>query len=230
MKKYIFIAFVIFLNFYVYSAEDISLLSISGVVQFKETENAKWVKASVGQKLSAGFFIYTGFDSNAVIQTPNAKIEVKPLSQVSIASLIADKKNIVTDVYLKYGKVKANIEKNAEVKTLFKVRSANSTASVRGTYFGFGNDEATVENGVVNLTNANGSSVLVQVGENASAGFMQPLGTPAKNKELGSSVNFLPLGISGAEFGNIKDIGGNNSSSNIIISKTEVIIRIVVVP
>ena len=73
---------------------NISLVSMKGYVQIRENEKADWRIPTTGQKLKPGFIIYTGFNSSAIIQSKNAKIEVKPLSQISIASLLVTKDKV----------------------------------------------------------------------------------------------------------------------------------------
>jgi hypothetical protein len=174
----------------------ITLVSVKGTVQIKSSETASWKTPKLNQELKTGFFVYTGFDSSAIISTGSAKIEVKPLSQVSVASLLATSERVSTDVFLKYGGIKANVESSRNVQTVFKVRSANSTASVRGTVFEFGEDSLFVEEGTVQILSNDGFSALVQGNEKASAPKLSMLGTPLSNTRKSASVPFMPIGIS----------------------------------
>lgn len=166
MAKVLTVCFFLSIVFFNFS-QDIKIIWVSGTVKIKQNENAQWVNVQVGQKLKPGNFIFTGFKSNAIVQAANAKIEVKPLSQISVASLIEEKNNVNTDIQLNYGRIKATVEKSEDKKVFFKVRSANSTASVRGTIFTFANGEIYVEDGTVEITNAFENSALVQKGEMA---------------------------------------------------------------
>jgi hypothetical protein len=225
MKKGLFIFFVLSLCFYV-NPQDISLYSVTGLVKIKADENAaNWTVAKAGQKLALGNLVFTGLDSTAIIQTVNAKIEVKALSQASVKSLVETKDNIVTDVYVKYGKIKANVDKNKEVKTLFKVRSANSTASVRGTIFTFGESTLFVEDGTVQLVNDYENSALVQKGERADIINLDVIKAPNRTRDDDYYVNPLPTGVSDLEAG-----GGSYNRTRLgrITSKAVVIIKIVV--
>jgi hypothetical protein len=225
MKKVIILLFILCFSLFALCAEQISLVSTTGVVQIKMKENGDWIKASAGQKLETGYFIYTGFNSTAVIQAANAKIEVKSLSQVSIASLISTKNNVTTDVYLKYGKIKANVIKNEEVKTNFKVRSANSTASVRGTIFTFGENTLFVENGTVELINDYLNSLLVQQGESAYVGDLNIIDSPFKGKLKDYFVDVRPVGLSDTETDSPRGTENGRRGSTIanVIIKIEVI-------
>lgn len=160
--------FLIFVLIMTYSlSADIKLVKVTGTVQVKKDSSAQWKGALSGDILNAGSFIFTGFNSTAVIEYNSIKIEVKPLSQACIASLIVNEKKCVSDIYLKYGKVRADIKKIGSVKTDFSVRSANSTASVRGTGLETGDNELYVEYGGVRFESDSFKSIFVTAGESA---------------------------------------------------------------
>ena len=204
-------------------AADIKLISINGFVQVNEKEDAEWITPSVGFALQPGYIIYTGFNSSAKIKTNDAEIDVKPLSQINISSLIATAKKVSTDIYLKYGTVKASVNTNKETETTFKVRSANSTASVRGTVFEFGEDNLFVENGTVHLLSNDGFGTLVQEDESAEAGFFNFAVTPYEKMLLNYYVNTSPIGLSDSEK------SGLDISDSKIRGKARIIIRIKVI-
>ncbi|MBN2544220.1 MAG: FecR domain-containing protein [Spirochaetes bacterium] len=221
MKKIIIILLIIFIT-YTLNAQ-ITIKSIIGFVQFKKDINSEWIIPKVGDKLQPGYIIYTGFKSTAVIQTPNAVIEVKPLSQITISSLLVSQDKISTDIYLKYGKVRAEVNVNKQTQTLFKVRSANSTASVRGTIFEFGDKELLVDEGTVYLLSDSNFSALVEKNETAVISTFGDITSPADNKVVSAAVNTNPLGTSQGE-GDFSDVLGINS----IKSEAKIIIRIYV--
>jgi FecR protein len=215
------------LIFYI-NAQDITLLSATGTVQIKPNEKANWVAAKVGQKLGIGNFIFTGFNSNAVLQTIKAKIEVKPLTQVSIDTLVQDNSNIITDVQLKYGKVTATVDKKEDKTVLFKVRSANSTASVRGTQFTLSDDELYVKEGTVYLVNNKiNNSLLVQKNERVYIPNLDIIKDPYKVTVDDYYVAPTPLGLSDTELTNIDR--NSFTRNGISQSKAQVIITITIV-
>lgn len=219
MRSFLAVVFFVFFGF-VLSSQTISIVSMEGTVQVKEAENSEWILATAGQKLGSGFFIHTGFKSSAVIKSDNIKVEVKPLSQLTVASLFKEGNTVSSDMLLKYGRVKADVQKSDEVKTMFKVRTANSTASVRGTAFTFGDDVLIVERGTVALVNDSGSIVLVSGGESAKAPKMSSLVSPFSETKDGYNVSSLPVGMSEAEANNItaiSDSGSNGGNANVII-------------
>lgn len=212
------------LTFSIY-AESIKVISTNGTVQYKEKSGADWKTARPGQSLGKGYYIFTGFNSSAIVQAEQFKLEVKPLSQLSIAELIADKDSRVTDIYLKYGKVKADVVKSdGKVETsLFKVRSANSTASVRGTTFLYGEDELVVYNGTVFLESNNQDTVLVQRDEKAYSQKYGGIQSPKEEKLKDYYVDTSPTGLSDAEskLGNIiSDRRGLTLRGQLIITIT----------
>lgn len=172
---------------------------IQGFAQSKENTSADWKPLKVGDKLQNGSIIYTGFKSTVIVQTVNATIEIKPLTQMTLASIIASENKITTDLELKYGKVKAEVNTNKETQTLFKVRSANSTASVRGTSFTFGEDELFVNHGTVLFTTDSNISLLVQKNESSSTNKFGETVRPMQHKFANATVTTTPVGTSSGE-------------------------------
>ena len=228
MIKKLFFLLIIINTIYFLKAQDITLISATGTVQVKESENANWLQAKTGQKLKIGNFIFTGFNSTALLQTLKAKIEVKPLTQVAIATLVQDNNNIITDVQLKYGQVKATVDKKEDKTVLFKVRSANSTASVRGTVFTLSEDELYVEEGTVYLVNnLIGDSVLVQKNERAYIPHLDILKDPYVTKVDDYYVGVSPVGLSDSEQASLDRFPlSRNSVSQ---TKAQVIITITII-
>ena len=199
MKKFIVLFLLSFCFSFIF-AENIIVQSITGTVQVKLTSDSNWMDCKVSQTLNSGSIINTGFKSNAIIKVNNSLLEVKQLTQVSVSSLIDSKENVTTDVYLKYGKVKAVVEpKPGEIKTNFKVRSANSTASVRGTQFNYSDSFLNVERGTVLLENINGDFALIQEDETANIEKFRNIQEAIVNKYLNYSINSSPLGLSSTE-------------------------------
>lgn len=229
MQKKIFFLLIVFNTLLIINSQDITLISATGTVQVKPTENANWLAAKVGQKLGIGNFIFTGFNSNAVLQTIKAKIEVKPLTQVSISTLVQDNSNIITDVQLKYGKVTATVDKKEDKTVLFKVRSANSTASVRGTVFTLSDDELYVAEGTVYLVNNKiNDSLLVQKNERVHIPNLDIIKDPYKVRIDDYYVSPTPLGLSDTELNN-KDRTSFTRSGGTSQTKAQVIITITII-
>lgn len=218
-----FTLFTLILTLWSLSAQEIKVLSTVGKVKYKESSEAAWLEVQEGQLLKPGFFIYTGFDSRAILETPGAKIEVKELSQTTISALLATEESVVTDIYLKYGQIKADVKSSENSKTIFNVRSANSTASVRGTIFTFGDDRLFVEQGVVTLSNDFGETVLVRREDKAYSPPFSTIATPYQDRFDRYYVNFNPLGLSSSERALKRFL---NTRSGGVIYKAKVIIKI----
>lgn len=229
MNKLINIILVLIFSTVFFYGEKIIISSFNGLVQVKKDTALNWQNVSKGQQLDIDTYIYTGFNSYALLQTHNAKIEVKPLSQVKVASLIAVKENVATDLYLKYGKVKANVETSKDVKTIFQVRSANSTASVRGTIFTFGEDMLYVEEGTVLLKSKHGDFALVQKNEKAYSPFMGMIENPYSYLFDQYYVNVNPIGLTDAEAGLSGDVIDNFGGGRRRFFQSKIIIIIEVI-
>ncbi len=215
--KFVIISAILLLS-YALNAQ-ITVKSITGFVQYKKNISSEWIIPKVGDKLEPGYIIYTGFKSTALIQTPNAVIEVKPLSQITISSLLVSQEKVETDIYLKYGKVKAEVNINKQTQTLFKVRSANSTASVRGTKFLFGDKELFVDEGTVYLLSDANFSALVQRNENAIISTFGDISSGAENRMAQSNINTNPMGTDPSEgdFSDSLGLGASKGEAKIII-------------
>lgn len=223
MKKCVVLIFVLISLSLVFT-ENISIKSLSGIAQVKLNPNSDWIEAKENMVLNSGSIINTGFKSNVVVKVNNSLLEVKQVTQISVASLIESKQNVVTDIELKYGKIKAIVEPSAsDVKLNFKVRSANSTASVRGTIFNYGDSYLLVEKGTVLFESKNGDQLFVQADEEAVISEFKNIQTPFFRKDITYNVNTNPIGLSNEERDDWKaDIIGNQSKKG----KTTVIIRI----
>ncbi|HOJ64971.1 MAG TPA: FecR domain-containing protein [Spirochaetota bacterium] len=221
MKKFLSLLFILIgLNFIF--ASNITLQSFKGIVQLKLTPQSEWIDAKEGMNLNSGSLINTGFKSNAIIKVNGSLLEVKQLTQISVASLI-ESNNVITDVELKYGKIKAVVEPAAQdVKTNFKVRSANSTASVRGTIFSYGDSYLYVERGTVLFESKNGDYLFVQEDEEAIVKKFKNIQEPFSNKSLTYNVDTNPIGLSATE----KDGNEDPIGKQFKFKKATAIIRI----
>jgi len=202
----------------------VTVKTITGFAQVKESANSDWRALKVGDKLQNGSVIYTGFKSSVIIQTIDATVEIKPLTQMTIASIIASENRVTTDLKLKYGKVKADVNTNKQTQTLFKVRSANSTASVRGTSFIFGDNELIVNEGTVLFTTDFNLNLFVQRNEFSSTNRFGETTHPMQNRFSNASISTSPIGTSSGE--SDMDIG---TGTRKIQAKGNIIINIKVI-
>ncbi|MCF7914990.1 MAG: FecR domain-containing protein [Spirochaetaceae bacterium] len=145
-----------------------------GKVELKAS-GGSWQKAEVGMEIGLGTTVSTGFGANAKIAIGNNILEVKPLTRMELEELIEKEGTIDTELNLKVGKIKANVRSSAGLQNNFKLRSAQSTAAVRGTVFVYDGYTLSVEQGQVSLSNNLGQVRTVGRGEQSSTdGYSVP--------------------------------------------------------
>ena len=121
---------ILFFSANIYCA--IKVVSVKGVVAYKAGNN--WRPLRANQVIAEGTKVSTGANSFATIQLNdfNHRVSIKPLTMIKIYS-----KNTNTtansNIALKRGKIRVNVPKNPNVKTVFKVSTPVATSSVRGT-------------------------------------------------------------------------------------------------
>lgn len=93
----------------------------------------QWVAVSTGTTLSKGDVIQTGFKSELILKIKNTTVTVAPLSRITIEQLAEKSDKDETKLFLDTGSLKSNVQKTADRRTGFTVRSPVATASVRGT-------------------------------------------------------------------------------------------------
>lgn len=108
-----------------------------------EVQNGgSWVALKSGDTLNQGSVIQTGFKSQLVLKIKETTVTVAPLSRVTLQTL-AEREGVdgakgkdETTIFLDTGSLKSNVQKSADRRVGFTVRSPVATASVRGTVFG----------------------------------------------------------------------------------------------
>ena len=109
-----------------------------------EVQNgSSWIALKNGDTLDQGSVIQTGFKSEVVLKIKESTVTVAPLSRITLQTL-AEREGVAgaqpkdeTSIYLDTGSLKSNVQKSADRRVGFTVRSPVATASVRGTEFGF---------------------------------------------------------------------------------------------
>jgi hypothetical protein len=175
---------------------------ITGKVEIKAPGATAWLPAKPGQQLARGSFISTGFNSTAVLALGPSVLSVKPLTRLQLEELIAREGTVATSLFLKVGKVNAEVKTTEGLKQDFTVRSPVSTAAVRGTEFEFDGLTVRVINGMVYLINTTGQSRGVAQGEQSSTTGTEPPTSGDQEKQDSTAV--LPYagstgGVTGLE-------------------------------
>jgi hypothetical protein len=112
--------------------------------------------------------VSTGFRSTAILALGNSTIVIQPLTRLSLEEIIERQGNEQVNVYLRTGRVRAEVRPPAGGKVDFTVRAPTVTASVRGTVFDFDTVNLNVAEGRVEFSGATGSLALVREGETSS--------------------------------------------------------------
>jgi hypothetical protein len=140
---------------------------ISGTVELKAPGAADWAAATEGQALEQKTLISTGFKSTAIIVLGRSTLTLRPLTRLSLEELLSIQGNERADVYLRAGRVRANVIPPPTGKVDFTVRSPSVTASVRGTTFDFDTVNLKVDEGRVNFSGTDRTAVYVGAGQSS---------------------------------------------------------------
>ncbi len=135
MKKVFLTLFAFSLIFGMY-AQSGTITGIAGKVEY-QLPGKTWKPARVGDVVTKGTMISTGFKSTALIKIANATITVKPITRLSLEQIVKTEGGTQTQLYLVSGRVLADVTPQPNQSTDFKVSSPTATASVRGTSFEF---------------------------------------------------------------------------------------------
>jgi hypothetical protein len=152
-----------------------------------QAPGGRWTSAAVGMRISRGTTISTGFGSRALLDLGNAVLDVQPLTRLRLEELIEKEGTVQTDLFLRVGKVKAEVKSVSGLQQDFKLRSPISTAAVRGTDFGYdGFDVVVVDGNVVYLTLLGQKRSYTSDEGGGSDGYGTPTsGGDSKNKDSG---------------------------------------------
>jgi hypothetical protein len=144
-----------------------TLKEATGKVEVRIAGGA-WRPAVVGMKLEMGAFISTGFSSTALLDLGTSTLNVAPLTRMQLVDLVARQGSVSTSLFLKVGKVRAEVKSVKGVRQDFTLKGPQATAAVRGTQFVFDGLTVDVVNGVVQFTNTRGQYRDVSAGEGSS--------------------------------------------------------------
>jgi hypothetical protein len=109
------------------------LETLQGDVDVKRGAGS-WEAGQSGMKLSPGDMVATGFASEAKLRfEDNSFVTVRPLTQMTIDRFLKDSAAVRTDIAVKVGEIKAQVEHGKGIKSDFVVITPTSVVSVRGT-------------------------------------------------------------------------------------------------
>jgi hypothetical protein len=140
-------------------------LEVSGRVEIKEAGSPGWKAAAPGLSVGGNTVIATGLKSRALIVLGASRLEIRPLTMLSLEELIQRDGLEESSLYLRNGRVQVRVNPPAGLSVEFTVKSPTVTASVRGTSFEFDGVNLRVEDGTVLLANPQGQRVYVARGQ-----------------------------------------------------------------
>jgi len=192
------------------------LRQVTGKVEIREP-GGTWRQAAVGMDISRGTTISTGFGARALLDLGNAVLEVQPLTRLRLEELIEREGTVRTDMYLRVGKVNAQVKTAAGLKHDFKLRSPVSTAAVRGTDFAYdGFDVAVVDGDVVYLTLLGQKRSYSSSESGGGDGYRTP-SSGGEGKNSDSGVNPYTPGAGGDSGGRLPAGSGLDPTGSITV-------------
>jgi hypothetical protein len=171
------------------------LLELSGRVEIKPPGSAAWIPAEEGMAVEKTAVISTGFKGAALLVLGNSTISIQPLTRLSLEEILERQGNEQVDVYLRTGRVRAEVRPPAGGKIEFTVRSPIATAAVRGTVFDFDTVNLTVAEGRVQFAAAAGSPVPVRGGESSSVNEAVSTASAPREEQAAALAPALPPGM-----------------------------------
>ena len=110
---------------------EVTVVSVTGSVNVKTDK--QWSPLQKGMRLSEGTKISTGVKSTAEINMDGHVVTIKPMSMVMVQENKLDGGVSTNRIGLRRGTVRAAINKESRVKTVFRISTPVATSSVRGT-------------------------------------------------------------------------------------------------
>jgi hypothetical protein len=194
---------------------------MTGKVELQAAPQQVWVPAKTGMTIPLGASISTGFNSMAVLELGSSVVQVNPLTRMRIDELVQKQGTVRTDLFLRVGKVKADIKSVQGLAQDFRVKSPVSTAAVRGTGFEYDGYDLYVYEGKVTFSNLIGQSVTYAPGEQGgTTGYDTPAEGAAGQESLTVVTPYAP-GLGGESSGGVPVTPNAVQTGGVIIVITE---------
>ncbi|MDR1411760.1 MAG: FecR family protein [Spirochaetaceae bacterium] len=140
-------------------------IEVRGTVEIQDAGSAEWRAASPGDFIGKNTVVSTGFKSSALISLGDSRLSVRPLTRLTLEELIQRDSTEEINVYLRTGRIRAEVRPPPGMHSDFTVRAPMATASVRGTDFEFDTTHLYVDSGLVLMEGAGGQTVYVDAGQ-----------------------------------------------------------------
>jgi hypothetical protein len=157
---------------------------VTGTVEIQTPGSSGWVSARAGMAVEKTARISTGFKSTAMITLGNAAITVRPLTLLTVEEIAGQRGTEQAGLFLRAGRVRAEVSPRERRTINFTVRSPVVTASVRGTAFEFDTVNIWADEGRVQYTSVNGSRVLVRAGERSTVNEKTHIVSPPREEMI----------------------------------------------
>ncbi len=139
------------------TAQNATVSAFSGKVEYRLGTGA-WQAVSAGLQIPLNATISTGFGASATLDVAGSTIQVAQLTRLAIEELADDGSTVSTGVFVPVGRVRATVTSPANRSTDFRLRTAQSTAAVRGTEFETNGWQLSVSEGIVEFANLAGQA------------------------------------------------------------------------
>ena len=165
------------------------LQSVDGRVEVRLPGNG-WEPGEQGMEIPVDAEISTSFSSEAVLALGDAAVlRVRPLTRMRVDQLIKRDDSIESEMFLRVGRVRGEVQSAEGVRSDFRFRSPVVTASVRGTDFTFNGRTVRVLTGLVSVSNPYGRQVSVIQNEETSVDPTDPPSDPENERTRRSIVS-----------------------------------------
>jgi hypothetical protein len=195
IRKLFIICFFLLISAALFAQNQAVITELAGKVEIR-FGTGTWQPARIGLSLPTGTYISTGFNSIAILDLAGSILQVKPLTRMQIQELAEKEGTLSTELFLRVGKVKAEVKSVEGLTQDFKLRSPVSTAAVRGTDFEFDGVTVTVINGMVSFSNTYNQTRSVGGSEDSSTNGtdLPSQGNQGKSQRSTVSTNLSPTG------------------------------------
>ena len=138
VKTFPFICLTLFGSICAFSAPfEATVVSAKGKTEVQRA--GVWTALTIGNSVSRGDVIQTGFKSELIIKMKNSTVTVSPMTRITVEQLAEKKDKDETKLFLDTGSLRSNVKKTEDRRIGFTVRSPVATDSVRGTEFSIKN-------------------------------------------------------------------------------------------
>ena len=182
-----------------------------------QAPGGRWTSAAVGMTISRGTTISTGFGSRALLDLGNAVLNVQPLTRLRLEELIQKEGTVQTDLFLRVGKVKAEVKSVSGLQQDFKLRSPVSTAAVRGTTFDYSGYDIVVMNGEVIYQTSRGQGRTYSSGEGGGDKGDGTATSGGDSKNKNSGINPYTAGPGGDSGSRLPGASGLDLTGSITV-------------